>query len=336
MSEVNSEAKPKRKRREQTRGTQCLNCGLAIDTNYCPNCGQHNTSHNHGLGQFLHEFLDEFLHLDSKILRTLVPLFTKPGFLTQEWVAGKRIRYITPLKLYVTLSAFCFLAFSFRGYLYGEQRSDLKFTVDAPKVEKAQKASNTVELPNRENTDLPQVESSLDNLFKSKIGKPTPERMVAIKDQFISRLPTTNFILMPVVAGIFALLYLRRKRFYVEHLVFTLHYYSFIFMVMTVTSLVPPNFLISTILRTIAVLWVLAYLPIALIRNYQQGIFKTFLKLGIFGFIYFFVLMLALFGTLVVTAIALPDKPKPVVTSSNNASAKKAPKAQTAKANPED
>ena len=278
-----------------------------MDTNYCPNCGQHNTSHNHGLGQFLHEFLDEFLHLDSKIVRTLVPLFRRPGFLTQEWVAGKRIRYITPLKLYVTLSAFCFLAISLRGALYGEQKSDLKFTVDSPKAQKK---------------DFPQVESSLDHLFRKKIGTPSAGDIGAVKDQFVSRLPTTNFILMPVVAGIFALLYVRRKRFYVEHLVFTLHYYSFLFMVITVTSLLPPHFLISNILRGIAFIWMFAYLPIALVRNYQQGYLKTFAKLGIFAFIYAFVLALALFGTLIATAISLPDKDKPPASIAANNSPK--------------
>ncbi len=201
--------KEPRPKKGPQRGTQCLNCGLALDTNYCPNCGQHNTSHNHGLGQFLHEFLDEFLHLDSKILRTLIPLFTKPGFLTQEWTGGKRIRYITPLKLYLTLSAFCFLAMSLKGTLYGEQKTDLKFNVTAPSAVKAPS-------PN---------DSALDSLFRRKFGTPTQNNMLVIRDKFVSELPTTNFILMPIIAGIFALLYVRRKRFYVEHLVFTLHYF---------------------------------------------------------------------------------------------------------------
>ncbi|MEI8283039.1 MAG: DUF3667 domain-containing protein [Armatimonadota bacterium] len=279
----------------------CLNCGLALDSNYCPNCGQHNTSHNHGLGQFLHEFLDEFLHLDSKILRTLIPLFTKPGFLTQEWTAGKRIRYITPLKLYVTLSAFCFLSWSLKGTLYGEQKTDLKFNVTAPSAVKASS-------PN---------DSALDSLFRRKIGTPSQSNIPAIRDKFVSQLPTTNFVLMPIVAGIFALLYVRRKRFYVEHLVFTLHYYSFTFMVLSVISLLPPHFLITKILSIIGILWVIAYLPIALVRNYQQGYFKTIAKLVIFGFIYAFVVAFALFWTLVVTAIALPNRPAAESTNSS-------------------
>lgn len=203
------------------------------------------------------------------------------------------MRYITPLKLYVTFSAFCFLAMSFRGTMYKVAKSDFNISIDATKSEKA---------------DLPGVESSLDTLFKKKIGKPDKESIAAIKDKFIARLPTTNFLLMPVVAGIFALLYIRQKRFYVEHLVFTLHYYSFIFLVVTVTSLLPPQFLVSNVLRGIALLWMLAYLPIALVRNYQQGYLKTFVKLGIFGVVYGLVVTVALFGTLVVTAWALPDK----------------------------
>lgn len=155
----------------------------------------------------------------------------------------------------------------------------------------------------------PAAESALDNLFKKKIGKPDQASIEAVKDKFIARLPTTNFILMPVVAGIFSLLYFRSKRFYVEHLVFTLHFYSFVFLEMTITALLPPHFLISNILRGLGVIWVLAYLPIALVKNFGQGYLKTFLKLGIFALVYAVVLGFALIGTLVATAYALPDRP---------------------------
>ena len=310
MSSVDRDSKPHKKKREHSRGTQCLNCGLAIDTNFCPNCGQHNTNHNHGIGQFLNEFLDEFLHLDSKILRTLVPLLTKPGFLTQEWVAGKRVRYITPLKLYLTLSAFCFLALSFKTQLYGEQLSDLKINVNQPVI------SITRDKPGV-GQKVSSKDSSLDSLFKRKIGTPDKARIEVIKKQFISRLPTTNFILMPIVAGIFQLLYIRRKRFYVEHLIYTLHYYSFVFLIFTASSLLPPHFLVSKMLSALGFLWVFVYLPMALARNYQQGYAKTIAKLVLFGVAYSVVLGIALFGTLIATAIALPDN-EPIAEESNS------------------
>jgi hypothetical protein len=309
VSSVEPESKPHKKKKEHSRGTQCLNCGLAIDTNYCPNCGQHNTNHNHGLGQFLHEFLDEFLHLDSKILRTWVPLLTKPGFLTQEWVAGKRVRYITPLKLYLTLSAFCFLALSFKPQLYGEQPSDLKINVNQPAISITRDDQGVGQ-------KVSSKDSYLDSLFKRKIGTPDKARIEAIKNQFISRLPTTNFILMPFVAGIFHLLYIRRKRFYVEHLVFTLHYYSFVFLVFTASSLLPPHFLVSKILSALGFLWVFVYLPVALVKNFQQGYGKTIVKLMFFGAAYSVALGIALAATFIATAIAFPDN-EPLAVESN-------------------
>ena len=90
----------------------CRNCGHHVHDKYCPRCGQHFADHNHGLWQFVAEFCEEFVRLDSKFFRTIVPLCIRPGFLTKEWVAGKRVRYITPLKLYLTLSALCFLMIS--------------------------------------------------------------------------------------------------------------------------------------------------------------------------------------------------------------------------------
>ncbi len=80
-------------------------------------------------------------------------------------------------------------------------------------------------------------------------------------------------------------------------------------MVLTVTSLLPPHFLVTKILSVVGFLWVMAYLPMALVRNYQQGYLKTIAKLVVFGFIYVFVIAFALFWTLVVAALTSPDKP---------------------------
>ena len=285
------------------RGTQCLNCGLLIDSAYCPDCGQHNTSHNHGLWQFLQEFLEEFIRFDSKLIRTIIPLVTKPGFLTQEWTAGKRVRYITPLKLYVTLSAICFLVISMRAQFYGSKPGSLNINVGQPKI-----ATSSVS----------KSDSALDSLFTRKFGHiKSPEDMSLVSQKFISQLPTANFVIMPIVAAIFWLLYIRNKRYYVEHLVFTLHYYSFAFLVVTITSLIPFR-----IFGLFGMVWIFIYLPMALVRNYGQGYLKTIVKLIIFGGIYAIVLAAALFGALVLTALQVPDKP---TVEASNVLAKNAP-----------
>src|SRR5580658_1431395 len=91
----------------------CQNCGTRVDQNFCPNCGQEYTTMIVPIGHLLREVLDLFLLLDSKLLRTLKLLVMRPGFLTNEYIAGRRARYVSPFRLYFVISALYFLAFSF-------------------------------------------------------------------------------------------------------------------------------------------------------------------------------------------------------------------------------
>lgn len=51
---------------------------------------------------------DEFVHIDSNLLKTLTALLFRPGKLTVDYLAGKRVRYIAPVKLYLSVSFFFF------------------------------------------------------------------------------------------------------------------------------------------------------------------------------------------------------------------------------------
>src|SRR5579871_3590462 len=94
----------------------CPNCGERVDQNYCPNCGQEHTTTIMPVGHLLRDIVDEFILLDSKLLRTLSPLLTKPGFLTNEYIAGRRVRYVSPFRLYFIVSAVFFSIFMFAHY----------------------------------------------------------------------------------------------------------------------------------------------------------------------------------------------------------------------------
>ena len=91
---------------------------------------------------------------------------------------------------------------------------------------------------------------------------------------------------MPVFALILKLLYIRRKRYYIEHLVFTINMHSFSLFVLSVMLLLgllikgDDDFL-AAILLVIPV-----YFTIGMYRFYRQNIFKTILKEFILGFIY--------------------------------------------------
>ena len=86
--------------------TKCTNCGADAADIYCARCGEKQPGHHDlGVSHFTHEVFHELAHLDSKLFKTLRDLITKPGFLTQEYFAGRKSRYIAPLRLFLTLFA---------------------------------------------------------------------------------------------------------------------------------------------------------------------------------------------------------------------------------------
>ncbi|HEX2571074.1 MAG TPA: DUF3667 domain-containing protein [Polyangia bacterium] len=89
---------------------RCLNCGysLAADHKFCPQCGQGVGDSRITLGALLRDMWQEVVQIDSKLARTLVPLLFRPGFLTREYIVGKRVRYLSPFKMYLVAAAVFF------------------------------------------------------------------------------------------------------------------------------------------------------------------------------------------------------------------------------------
>jgi hypothetical protein len=86
----------------------CQNCGAPLLGPHCYACGQP----VHGLvrrfSTVLGDFLDSVLNIDSRIVHTVWPLFAKPGYLSLEYFAGRRVRYVSPVRLFVFLSIVTF------------------------------------------------------------------------------------------------------------------------------------------------------------------------------------------------------------------------------------
>src|SRR5438876_9588744 len=93
----------------------CRNCGEPISLQFCPRCGQEKTPRIVPVSHLFRDVVDEFFKFDSKLLATLKPLLLRPGFLTCEYIAGRRVRYIAPFRLYFVITALWFLVFSLTG-----------------------------------------------------------------------------------------------------------------------------------------------------------------------------------------------------------------------------
>jgi hypothetical protein len=90
-------------------GHACLNCGAPLTAEYCNVCGQRHEPHIHTVWHFTREATENLTHADSRFWRTLWALVAKPGFLTREFFAGRRARYLPPVRLYLVISVLFFL-----------------------------------------------------------------------------------------------------------------------------------------------------------------------------------------------------------------------------------
>ena len=88
---------------------QCLNCGTSLAGPFCHYCGQPDRNFMRFFPALLREFMEEFLDLDSRFMRTMKPLLFKPGRLTRDYLDGRRFRYTPPLRLYIFASIGFFL-----------------------------------------------------------------------------------------------------------------------------------------------------------------------------------------------------------------------------------
>src|SRR5690606_30508339 len=93
---------------ESTSTTSCENCGTELLGPHCYKCGQPVNGLVRHFGSLVGDFFDSVFDLDARTPRTLWPLFARPGYLTQEYFAGRRVRYVSPVRLFFFLAIVTF------------------------------------------------------------------------------------------------------------------------------------------------------------------------------------------------------------------------------------
>jgi len=88
------------------KSTLCFNCETPLTSgeNFCPNCGQENHSRQASTKLLIQDFIDTYLSFDSKLFMTVTPLIFGPGTLTKEYLDGKRVKFVPPIRLFIFLS----------------------------------------------------------------------------------------------------------------------------------------------------------------------------------------------------------------------------------------
>src|SRR5213594_2713924 len=114
--------------------THCENCGAPLTGHYCAQCGQAAVDYRRSFRHVIADVLESFLNWDSKFFATIALLIFKPWRLTNEFLAGKRVRYVNPLRLYLLASILFFFAVNYgakdlrlqRGKLSPKDRAELE------------------------------------------------------------------------------------------------------------------------------------------------------------------------------------------------------------------
>jgi hypothetical protein len=89
---------------------RCENCGSPLYGEHCYACGQPTKGLVRHFSSILGDFFDTVFNIDSRVLRTIGPLLYNPGYLSLEYFAGRRVRYVTPMRLFLFLSLVAFFA----------------------------------------------------------------------------------------------------------------------------------------------------------------------------------------------------------------------------------
>jgi hypothetical protein len=262
----------------------CPNCFAETAGNYCHQCSQETTLHPPSAREFLHEFIGHYVALEGKLWQSLWLLLLKPGRLTLEYIKGRRVRYVQPLRLYLTFSLIFFAVVKLSGIqIVNHDLPENGPAKHGQKVLRTQPDSATLTpLPNDENEsyqDAARLAERLHHGWGAKTSAFLSQPRDAITHQFgkafFSYAPYAMFALMPVFALLLKLLYLGTGRRYGAHLLFALHANAFAFAMMTLQVAIPEHI---GYVHGLLALWMVIYLPLAMRHVYGGRTLGTLLR----------------------------------------------------------
>jgi ribosomal protein L32 len=274
---------------ENTIPGKCLNCGhqLKRDDHYCPNCGQKALPKRLTFKYFVHEFLNTYFSFDSKIFNTVRPLVFNPAFLSLEFIAGRRIRYINPIQLFVFSS---FLFFLVNSIMILKEDTEKGFVTISDKGEKT--SLDSLEVEDLDSLYVIKDGDQIDTLGNSYIGE------LLKRGQDFNSMDDTDqnekisrsfsyavFFLMPLFALYLRIFFRKRSLHYLENLIFSLHYHAFYFIIGTIILLF-DRLLTGDLDTLLLLILAIFYLFIALKRFYSFSWMSTAYRF--FGLVLFY------------------------------------------------
>lgn len=253
----------------------CLNCNYVVENRFCPNCGQENTDTRKTFHHLFIHFFEDLTHYENAFWKTIKNLILKPASLTKEYLSGRRLSYLAPVRLYIFISFITFFIIAIfptneddlvnmdqnttvqktdkngkkfdslvskkriklSEYLTAEEGTQKKeHLTNAQQNEgflnlgyKNVKELDSIQKYGLAGDKLNSFEYSITKkslLIKEKYSK--SEMMEKFLEEAQHNIPKALFIYMPLFALVLWLFHGKKRWFYFDHGIFTLHYFSFL------------------------------------------------------------------------------------------------------------
>ena len=275
--------KIKKKERTLPEDMVCRNCGAQTVGRYCHECGQDLSA---GVGQpvlqLIVQIFDNVFALEGKTPRSLAHLLIRPGFLSQEYHIGKIIRYVHPVKLF-WMSSLIFFALLIGQMDFDNNQNKIN-SEEIVKIDYKTDSSPTDSLT---------INGTNDKDKEEKIEKFYEEFRAFMLKNIPKYAPYTAFLLIPIFALLLAGFFRRKKLFYMFHLVFALHFHTFLWIFCSILLIIDifipkfPDWLSFLLFLTPGV-----YLAIGFHRFYQtKSRWHAVLKAIGIGMLYFILII---------------------------------------------
>ncbi|WP_343694876.1 DUF3667 domain-containing protein [Flavobacterium sp.] len=313
----------------------CLNCRHVVEQKFCPNCGQENSDSRKTFHHLFVHFFEDLTHYENAFWKTIKNLLFKPSTLTKEYLSGKRLSYLAPVRLYIFISFITFLLIAMFPSKVSDQINKGEKEISTSlvnqdkkeeKVEKGEKAENSkykthFELKSMKEIDSIQKYGKEDEklsefeywLYEKSVHVTENNTKKQIIEKFIEsffhNIPKILFIIMPFFAFFLWLFHNKKKWYYFDHGIFTLHYFSFLLLIFLIMFIIDrivgffgedsPISFISGITNFVGAIWMCYYFYPAHHRFYGESRIVSFVKsVMLFIINSFFILFLLIFYVL--------------------------------------
>ncbi|RKS92312.1 uncharacterized protein DUF3667 [Flavobacterium limicola] len=314
----------------------CLNCRYVVENRFCPNCGQENTDTRKTFHHLFIHFFEDLTHYENAFWRTIKNLLFKPAALTKEYLSGKRLSYLAPVRLYIFISFITFLLIAI--FPTANNSSDKTLEKKSIITTKSKAFQNSLSINDSIKKNLTNTKGdiqlfnfgyeSVEQLDSIQKHSPKSEKLSDISywmnkkiqivkenntqseiiEKFISsfthNLPKVLFVFMPIFALFLWLFHNKKRWYYFDHGIFTLHYFSFLLLLFLLLFIINKGLtpfsesslvsFIQIVINFIGIGWMIYYFYPAHHRFYGETRLISFIKSSLLFFINFVLIIIIL------------------------------------------